>query len=211
MPGQKRVLIVDDTRPNTLVLRRLLERVGGYEVSEARDAAETYAQVSSETDIVLLDVNLPDESGVDVCRKLKANPKTQHIPILLISAVRTDDESIREGLDAGADGYLIRPIDPVALRAWLGAALKISELQRALHAGEPAAPADHAALMERFRGISHDINNPLQSILAALDLLGMDLENDPEAMDNINRATEAAEQIARLAAKVSQLARSAGD
>ena len=67
-------------------------------------------------DMVLLDINMPEMDGYEVCRRLKSNPETAHIPVIMVTAAHRTEERIR-GLDAGADDFLSKPINDMALFA----------------------------------------------------------------------------------------------
>lgn len=105
----KTILIVDDEEPIYSYLRKKLAKQG-YEVHVADDGEKALQKVFDLIpDIVLLDVKLPKINGIDICKTLKTDARTQAIPILMLSAKAQSDE-IREGLDAGADRYLCKPI-----------------------------------------------------------------------------------------------------
>ncbi len=104
-----RVLIVDDDR-RVLDLLVDLIKLEGYEVAAASDGAEGYDMVHSfGPDVVLSDVVMPRVSGLELCRRLKNDPRTASIPVLLISGLRKADDAGIEGLHAGADDYLDLP------------------------------------------------------------------------------------------------------
>jgi len=203
------ILIVDDDPVNLMVLRRLIGRRQSFRILEAIDgqSALELAQASPDLSLILLDVQMGDISGIDVCRILKHNPRTRAIPIVLISAVHTDDASIAEGLDSGADGYITKPVDDNMLQAWLNATMRINALRRAL--ADQAGPAveNIGALLTYFAGLAHAVNNPLQGIMATGDLLGMEHEDNPEILKAVRSIQENAEKIARLVEEASQQAR----
>jgi CheY-like chemotaxis protein len=203
------LLLVDDNPINLAVLRKLLEGDGRYALLEAVDAASALALVEAtpDLDLILLDVNLPDRCGIEVCRQLKGARHTEHIRIVLVSAISTDDKSIAEGLNAGADGYLTQPIEPTALRAWVGAALRIRRLERALSDNGAIPLCDEVDLLRHFSRLSHAVNNPLQSLIATADLLGMDLEGDVAAMEALDTVLELADRVARVVGEASRLAK----
>ena len=82
-------------------------------------------------DLVILDVNLPDMSGFEVCRQIKAAPATASMPVLHLSASFVESENRSEGLESGADGYLTYPMEPRELIAHVQAVLRIREAERA--------------------------------------------------------------------------------
>jgi CheY-like chemotaxis protein len=204
------ILIVDDDPVNLMVLRRLISRRESYRILEASDgkSALDLAQATPDLDLILLDVQMGDISGIDVCRFLKNNPRTRPIPIVLISAVHTDDASIAEGLDSGADGYITKPVDDNMLQAWLNATMRINALRRALAAQAGPAMGDIGALLNFFSGLAHSVNNPLQGIMATSDLLGMEHEENAEIQEAVRAIQDHADKIARLVEEASQQARS---
>ena len=114
---EARLLVVDDTEANRYAVVRHL-RANGFEVREAATGRDALAMVERETpDMIVLDIRLPDVSGLEVARQVRANPRTAAIPILHISASFTDSVSLARGLDNGADGYLTHPVEPIVLLA----------------------------------------------------------------------------------------------
>lgn len=203
------ILIVDDDPVNLMILRRLIGRRATYRIIEAFDgqSALDIAQANPDLDLILLDVQMGDISGIEVCRILKNNPRTRSIPIVLISAVHTDDVSIAEGLESGADGYITKPVDDNMLQAWLNATMRINALKRALMAQAGPAMGDLGSLLNFFSGLAHSVNNPLQGIMATSDLLGMEHEDNPEIMEAVHSIQLNAEKIARLVEEASQQSR----
>lgn len=117
------ILNVDDNESGRYVTSRILNREG-FEVVEARSGTEALRLAQKNPDLILLDVNLPDLSGLEVCRKLKENSQTAAIPILQISATATTEADRTAGLDLGADAYLTQPVDPSLLVATIKALLR---------------------------------------------------------------------------------------
>ena len=105
-----RVLVVDDEDYNRLLLRDLLAEQG-HEVAEAADGVQALSAVAGHPpDIVLLDVMMPGMDGFEVCKRLKQEPQSAHIPVLMVTALR-DREDRLQGIRAGADDFLSKPID----------------------------------------------------------------------------------------------------
>jgi two-component system cell cycle response regulator len=111
-----RVLVVDDILSNVKLLEAKLA-AEYFEVITAFNGEQALASVVSELpDIVLLDVMMPGMDGFEVCRRIKANAKTMHIPIIMVTALDQPSDRVT-GLDAGADDFLTKPVDDMALFA----------------------------------------------------------------------------------------------
>lgn len=119
---KKRILLIDDDHAVTQMLSMLL-RTRNYDVCVASTGEEAFRSVSPETDLVLLDLVLPDHDGFDICRKFKAEEQTAHIPIIILSA-RLLSEDIVEGLYLGADDYLTKPFEFEELVARMEAVMR---------------------------------------------------------------------------------------
>lgn len=109
-----RVLVVDDVPANVKLLEARLS-AEYFDVATAYSGAEALAMAErAECDIVLLDVMMPDMDGFEVCRQLKSNPATHHIPVVMVTALDQPADRVR-GLEAGADDFLTKPVTDVAL------------------------------------------------------------------------------------------------
>jgi putative two-component system response regulator len=129
------VLVVDDYEPNRRGLRQLIERAG-YSVVTAengREALEIVRRVRP--DLVLLDVVMPGMSGLDVCAELKSNPETRFTPVVLISAAQ-ERQTRLDGLDAGADDFLNKPIDLEELQTRVRSLMRLKRLTDELDSAE---------------------------------------------------------------------------
>ncbi len=122
MPAQT-VLVVDDEKDILELISYNLSR-NGYQVVTAKSGEEAMLRVRSTVpDLVVLDLMLPGIDGLDVCRSLKGNPETSHIPVIMISA-RGEEVDIVTGLELGADDYVTKPFSPRILLARVKAALR---------------------------------------------------------------------------------------
>ena len=112
---RRQILIVDDY-PGALYMRSRILSDAGYEVLEATRGEEALRIASErQPSLVLLDVNLPDISGTEVCERLKRDPATAHIRVIQITGAWVSEEARKQGLASGADAYLIEPVDQVTL------------------------------------------------------------------------------------------------
>lgn len=119
----ERILIVEDERSIRQLVRFTLERAG-FRVVEAEDAATADVAIADQgADLVLLDWMLPDQSGIDLARRLKADELTWNIPIIMLTA-RSEEEDKIKGLNIGADDYVTKPFSPRELVARINAVLR---------------------------------------------------------------------------------------
>ncbi len=123
-----RILVVDDTPQNVKLLHDLLV-AKGYSVATAATGEEGLAKLETESpDLVLLDVMMPGLSGYDVCRRIRENPRTALLPVVLVTALDPHAERVR-GIEAGADDFLSKPINQPELLARVKSLLRIKRLQ----------------------------------------------------------------------------------
>jgi DNA-binding response OmpR family regulator len=110
----KTILVVDDEVEILSLVQRILAS-DEYRIRTAKNAEEVFALLEKElVDLVLLDVMMPAMDGFEVCRRLKADARTQPIPIIMLTVLATNSD-IRKALDLGAAAYLIKPFDPDVL------------------------------------------------------------------------------------------------
>jgi two-component system cell cycle response regulator len=135
-----RILIVDDTVLNTKLLAAKLAH--DYYVTEiAANGVEALAKVAEfQPDLILLDVMMPEMDGFETCTRLKANPATSHIPVVMITALSDVADRVR-GLAAGADDFLGKPINDIALMARIRSLLRFKVLMDEWRLRESAAQA----------------------------------------------------------------------
>ncbi|MBL8807364.1 MAG: PleD family two-component system response regulator [Rhodospirillales bacterium] len=122
-----RVLVVDDVLPNVKLLEARLTSeyfhvVTAFGGQEALDKA-----FASPPDIVLLDVMMPQMDGFEACRRLKADPRTCHVPVIMVTALSASEDRVR-GLEAGADDFLTKPVRDVALFARIRSLVRLKML-----------------------------------------------------------------------------------
>jgi signal transduction histidine kinase len=132
MSQPAKILIVDDNPVVLFAVSHLLKSEG-FTVLEASTGREGLARARAEApDLVLLDVMLPDIHGVELCRQIKTAPETSQLFVVLLSSIETSPDSQVTGLEAGADGYIARPIENRELIARVQAMLRIKHAETAL-------------------------------------------------------------------------------
>jgi class 3 adenylate cyclase/CheY-like chemotaxis protein len=128
MSGPAKILVIDDTPANVKLLGDLLT-VKGFAVATAANGEEGLAKLAAETpDLVLLDVMMPGLSGYDVCRRIRADPATALLPVVLVTSLDPQGERLK-GIEAGADDFLSKPINQPELFARVRSLLRVKALQ----------------------------------------------------------------------------------
>jgi DNA-binding response OmpR family regulator len=125
----KTILVIDDQREFSLLVRRYLEQEG-FEVIVAPDGTDGLRIAENHRpDLVVLDLTMPDIDGLEVCSRLRADPRKQFLPILVLSARASAADRVL-GLETGADDYLVKPFQPEELVARVKALFRRANLQQ---------------------------------------------------------------------------------
>ncbi len=127
------VLLVDDNEQNLELLSAYVEELG-CKVGTARDGLEALASVAATPpDLILLDVMMPRMSGFQACTKLKADPKTREIPVVMVTALNEIND-VERAVDSGADDFLTKPVNKLELLTRVRSLLRVSLLRKQLDA-----------------------------------------------------------------------------
>lgn len=210
-PQPARILLADDNADMREYVKRLLSP--HWTVEAVEDGAAALAAVRERMpDLVLTDVMMPGMNGFELLQALRADPRTREIPIILLSA-RAGEESRVEGLEAGADDYLVKPFSARELMARVGAHLELARLRRESLQNEQRLrkEAEEANRLKSqfFSSVSHDLRTPLNAIVGYIYLLmngtyGPLAENQKMPLDGIQRNVR---ELLRLINDVLDLAR----
>src|ERR1043165_6245533 len=124
----QRILVVDDTPQNVELLSRL-RAAKGYEITTAASGEQALESIARQPpDLVLLDIMMPGISGYEVCRKIRENPATALLPVVLATSLAPNQERVK-GIEAGADDFLPKPVNQAELFARVRSLLRIKGLQ----------------------------------------------------------------------------------
>ncbi|KAF0144301.1 MAG: putative two-component system response regulator [Nitrospirae bacterium] len=130
MPEEKRpkILIIDDEEKNVKLMIAILKNYG-YDFETAKNGIEAIEKAKAFTpNLILLDIMMPEMDGYEACRRLKENPETQHIPVVMVTALTDRDSRIR-GLESGADDFLTKPIDSTEITLRTKNLLRVKEFE----------------------------------------------------------------------------------
>lgn len=195
------LLVVDDEPINVQLVVRILDRCG-YATLTAGDGEACLCQARAhQPDLILLDISMPKMDGLAACRALKADEKTAHIPVIFVTS-STGDEILQEAFAAGATDYVHKPVWQVELRVRIEAALAQVAAARRLADEETLK-----AVLETAGGVCHELNQPLQAVMGAVQLQLMDV--DPSlplhgALTEIDRDVRRMGEITRKLTKITR-------
>jgi adenylate cyclase len=240
MSNPAHILVVDDTPQNILLLADLLSS-RGYDVTTAASGAQALKLIAAKPpDLVLLDVVMPEMSGYEVCREIRANPATEVLPVVLVTALDPAQERIK-GLEAGADDFLTKPINQPELLARVRSLLRIKALYDTVQAqtreltelnetleqrvSDQVRQLDRLSRLKRFFSphladliVTGDAEDPLRSHRREVTVVFVDLRgftafaetSDPEEVMGVLREYHA-EMGAHILAHEGTLERFTGD
>jgi two-component sensor histidine kinase len=184
------ILNVNDNEASRYATSRILHRAG-FKVLEAGTGGEALQIVREDMPpLVIMDINLPDISGVEVCRRLKADPATASTMVLQMSATNIAVTDRVNSLAAGADSFLVEPVEPEELEAVSRALLRLYRSESALR----RALAERELLLKE---VNHRVKNSLQLVLSMLSLQGHSFK-DPETRALFTKAISRVTAIAAI-------------
>ena len=197
----KRILIAEDD----LTSRTLLEAVlikWGYEVvaTQDGDAAWEALQSKEAPRLAILDWMMPGISGIDLCRRLRAQERLTPLYLILLTS-RGDRVDIVQGLEAGADDYVSKPYDQAELRARIDVGRRMLELLTALARQEKLQ-----GVIEMAGGVCHELNQPLQVVSGYAEMLIMDLPEDDPNQEALTFIKDGVDRIGDLTRKMMNIA-----
>jgi putative two-component system response regulator len=145
----RRILVVDDMEQNLALLGALVRSLG-YEVETARDGLEALSKVPLGTDLVLLDVMMPGLDGYEVARRVRADPRTSDLPIILVTVLDSREDRVR-AIQAGASDFIAKPVDKSELQVRISSQLKLKAAQDELKRGQAELEVRVAQRTEELR------------------------------------------------------------
>ena len=192
--AQPKVLIVDDNKENLDLVTYFL-KPQRYTLLTAADGESALEIVTRDKpDIILLDIMLPKMSGFEVCEKIKKNPETRFIPVVMITALKELKDKIR-ALEAGADDFISKPFENVELLTRVKSLLRIKKYHDELEESNKALQRMNRFKEDLSHLLVHDMKNPLFVIQGNLQMMGMGLNDAMGAgvkkyVDRIDRSAK---------------------
>jgi two-component system, sensor histidine kinase and response regulator len=170
LPAVPLLLVVDDNPMNVEPLCDLLESMD-YRVATALDGMTALRIVEEQQpDLILLDIMMPGMNGFEVCRRLKANPRSARIPVVFVTALSETEDKVR-AIDAGGDDFLTKPFNRPILVARIRSLLRLKEANDQLEASYRKLQALERMRDDLMKMIVHDLKSPLSAVLATVEVI----------------------------------------
>jgi two-component system cell cycle sensor histidine kinase/response regulator CckA len=151
--AEQKILAINDT-PDLLEAMRMLLQKSGYRVLTACNGNEGFEIAQGlQPDLIVSDVSMPEMDGITLCRRIRAHAELQRTPVLLVSAIRKDSDSVVEGLKAGADDYLEAPYNPMRLVTKVAQLIERKQAEEKIREGE-----------ERYRAVAETATDVIITI-----------------------------------------------
>lgn len=197
VPYSASILIVDDIAENLQILRTRL-KLKGYKVFEAESGFEAIQKASELLpDLILLDVQMPEIDGFEVCRRIKEDENAKNIPIIFITG-RGDTDDLVNGFKAGAVDYIIKPFNSTELLTRVQTHLDLKFARDTLKQKNAELEKLNNEKSE-FLGIAaHDLKNPLATVRWLTDLLKTGTLPQEKSLDTLDKITQSVERMFRL-------------
>lgn len=203
-----KILLISNKADDLIAIPTLLVKnlVSNCQVITAQSGLQGIEKAKNESPgTILLDIEIPGMDGYNVCNILKSNDKTERIPIIMITEVKSDSISRVKGLEAGADAFLKKPFDEVELTAQINMAFRISEAEK--EKVKLKEKLQQARKMEEIgilaAGIAHELNNVLFPIIGYSEISMCSVPEDSGIKDNLEKILKAADRAKYLVQQIS--------
>ena len=193
------VLVVDDNPVNIGIIQKILEKNGYRTFSVTSGAGCIEAANKFDPDLVLLDIYMPEMSGIEVCAVLKQDMRTNGIPVIFVTA-NTDNEVLKEAFEAGGTDYVCKPVNKIELLARIKSALTQKKLTEKLFIEEKLD-----GVIEMAGAISHEMNQPLQAVSGISELMLMCIPEDDPMHGQIRRIKDQAIRMGDITRKLMRI------
>ena len=196
MTRKNRILIVDDMETNLQLLKNYLKEEE-YLVATVNSAKAALSKLRShEFDLILLDVVMPGVNGIELCKELKNNDLTKHIPVIFLTAVSSDTVII-EAFEAGGVDYIKKPFNPDELKRKISNHLQLINYRKELELAKEEAELANKAKSNFLSNVSHELRTPLNGLVSTLELLGeTNLDDKQKELHKI--ASESADWLTHI-------------
>lgn len=193
------IMVVEDDPLNLKIVANILESKG-YRVTGACDGHQCLKMLQHKhPDLILMDINLPALDGIEACRRLKLDQATRKIPIIFVTG-RTDDQTLEAAFSAGGTDYVRKPVSRVELLVRVRVALDQLYAVRKIAEDEKLK-----GILEAAGGVCHELNQPLQYILGAIQILMLDVEQNGQLYKSLDAIRASVEQMGSMTQRLAAI------
>lgn len=200
-PASCTILLVEDDQISLKFIEAMLQGAGYATQCTADGRIGLEMATRIHPGLIVMDVAMPNMGGLEVCRRLKADKDCRRIPIIFVT-VNTDEETLQAAFDAGGSDYVRKPVNRVELLARVGTALNQCRMIQKLADKEKLK-----GVLETAGGICHELNQPLQYALGAVQLLMMDISKDDLLYAQLDAVRARIEQMGEITRKLTAITR----
>jgi two-component system sensor histidine kinase/response regulator len=166
-----KILVVDDRKENLFAMEKILKTLN-CDLFLADSGNEALSlTLRHDFALILLDVNMPEMDGFELAELLRSNEETQNIPIIFVTAINKEDNSVFKGYESGAVDYLFKPVNVDILLSKVTVFLELNKKKKELESIQAELERSNQSLTEFASVVSHDLKNPLSSIAGLSELL----------------------------------------
>ncbi len=200
-PKPETILVAEDDRICLKLVQAMLIDAG-YGVHVASDGRQCLEKVSQvHPDLILMDVSMPHIDGIEACRQLKSDSDLRHVPVIIVTG-STDEETLQSAFAAGANDFVRKPVSRIELMARVGTVLSQIRMVRKMAEEEKLK-----GVLETAGGVCHELNQPLQYILGAVQLLMLDVDPGNTIYLHLDHIRARVEQMGEITRKLAEITR----
>jgi len=198
--NKETILIVDDDELSRERINHVFSKKADYRIEEADSGKSAFELMEkSPVDIILLDVDMPEQNGFEVCRKIRSVQKFRAIPIIFITGADSIKDKAK-GFDAGGNDYITKPIDPKEVKIRVKAHLSIKQLEAKRIQAEGLK-----AIKDMIVTYNHEMNQPLTAIQGYAEVLLSDIKAGDENFETVKTILDQAQRVIKILNKIKSL------
>jgi len=194
------LLVVDDSPVSSMLVSLILKKHSDYCTVRVWDGQACIKKAKEvKPDLILLDIQMPELNGIEVCKVLKKDERTRDIPVIFVTA-STDNETLKEAFESGGNDYVRKPVNKIELLARIKSVLLHKKMEKKLMEEEKLN-----GVLEMAGGICHELNQPMQVVSGYSELLLMDIEKDNSAYPYIKMIKEQTDEMGSITKKLMRI------
>ena len=193
------IMVVEDDPLNQKIVANILKNKG-YRILAATDGEQCLKMVQQQVPhLILMDINMPALDGIETCRRLKLDGSTRGIPVIFVTG-STDDKTLEAAFNAGGTDYVRKPVSRVELLVRVRSALDQKYAVQKLAEDEKLK-----GVLETAGGVCHELNQPLQYILGAIQILMLDVDENGQLYKSLDAVRASVEQMGDITRKLTAI------